>query len=159
MPSILFVCLGNICRSPAAEGMLRKKVDENGTLKNITIDSCGLGDWHEGQLPDERMRAAAKSRGLALTMRARSIRPKDMEEFDYILAASRTVINDLYHYATNPQEKGKIQLITAYSKTYHNQDIPDPYHKDAVDFDLVLDILEDCCDGLLNHLTSRYSST
>lgn len=148
MPSILFVCLGNICRSPAAEGMMLKLAEESG-ITDLRVDSCGLGDWHIGQLPDERMREAAMDRDIVLTMKARQIHSSDFDRFDLILAASRSVLNELYVHAKTPEAKAKIRLITAFSKAYKDQDIPDPYYKDLADFELVLDMLEDACEGIL----------
>jgi low molecular weight protein-tyrosine phosphatase len=152
MTSILFVCLGNICRSPAAEGMLRKMVQER-ELKPFHIESRGLGDWHIGQLPDERMREAARDRDIILSMQAQQIKPEDFEEFDHLFAASHTVLVELLQLARTAEQKSKVKLMTAYSKSYPNQDIPDPYYKDAADFELVLDMLEDACHGILTHLT------
>lgn len=148
MPAVLFVCLGNICRSPAGEGMLRKMAQEAG-MNDLIIESRGLGDWHLGQLPDERMRDAASGRGIHLSMRAQQITPSDFERFDLILAASHTVLLELLPLAQTPEQKSKVKLVTAFSKSYPDQDIPDPYYKDAADFELVLDMLEDSCRGIL----------
>lgn len=148
MPSVLFVCLGNICRSPAAEGMLKKMAKEAG-VEDLIVESRGLGDWHEGQLPDERMRTAACERGIVLSMRAKQIQFSDFEEYDYLFAASQPVLTELLQYAKTPKQKLKVKLITVYSKSYPEQDIPDPYYRDAADFELVLDMLEDSCRGIL----------
>lgn len=152
MPSVLFVCLGNICRSPAAEGLLLKIAQERGK-GDLVVKSCGLGDWHEGQLPDERMREAAKARGIVLTSLARQINPQDFEIFDFLFAASHEVMEHLLTHAKTPEHKGKIKLMTVYSKSFPHQDIPDPYYKGLADFDLVLDMLEDSCQGILDHIT------
>lgn len=125
-------------------------------FSDLIVDSCGLGDWHVGELPDERMRESAQKRGVILTMRARQVKPSDFDQFDYVLAASKSVVHDLYIHAKTPEQKNKIKLITAYSKNYHNQDIPDPYYKDAADFDLVLDMLEDSCQGFIEYLKKHY---
>ncbi len=151
MPAVLFVCLGNICRSPAAEGMLRKMAQEAG-VEDLKVESRGLGDWHLGRLPDERMREAALGRGIILSMRASQIMPSDFEQFDPILAASHTVLLELLPLAQTAEQKSRIKLITSFSKNYPNQDIPDPYYKDAADFDLVLDMLEDSCHGIIAYL-------
>lgn len=152
MPSVLFVCLGNICRSPAAEGILRHHAEKNSLSNDIFVQSCGIGDWHVGQFPDERMREAAKNRGITLTSRAQQFQHSFLDTFDYILAADHEVLKDLYRYAKNPEHKSKINLITAFSTTYHGQEIPDPYYQGAAAFDLVLDMIEDSCEGLLNHI-------
>lgn len=151
MPAVLFVCLGNICRSPAAEGLL-KKIAEERCFGNLLVDSCGLGDWHEGQLADERMREAAQKRGVVISNRARQITPLDFETFDFLFAASHEVLKHLMAHAKTPEQKSKVKLITAFSKGYPNQDIPDPYYKGAAEFDLVLDMLDDSCHGILDHI-------
>jgi protein-tyrosine phosphatase len=147
MTAVLFVCLGNICRSPAAEGVLKEMVSSN-----TKVASAGLGDWHEGQLPDERMRKAALRRDIVLTMRAQQIQEKHFEEFDLILGATREICDELVSLASHPEQKAKVKLMTAFSPTYKDQDVPDPYYKGTQDFELVLDILEDACEGLLEHL-------
>lgn len=155
MVAVLFVCLGNICRSPAAEGILRHVAQKDPLFQDITIRSCGIGDWHIGQLPDERMREAAKTRGITLTSRAAQFQPEFLDEYDYILAADHEVLKGLYQVAKNPEHKSKIQLITAFSGSYRGQEIPDPYCAGIAAFDLVLDMLEDSCEGFLEHLRGQ----
>jgi len=152
MSSILFVCLGNICRSPAAEGVCRHLADNLFNYSELVVASAGLGDWHEGQLPDPRMRAAAKERGISLTTRAQQFELKFFEEFDYILCADHSIVNELYQFAESSSHKAKIHLITLHSRGYLNQEIPDPYYGNQADFNLVLDMCEDACEGLLEHL-------
>lgn len=152
MTKVLFVCLGNICRSPAGEGMLRHLAGQN---SNLHVESCGLGDWHIGELPDKRMREAAKERGIQLTMRAQQIDPSHFDEFDYILGATQEIVGDLFFYAKTAEHKSKVHLMTAFSGTYHNQDVPDPYYKGIADFELVLDMLEDSCLGLLEEIKKK----
>lgn len=152
MVSILFVCLGNICRSPAGEAMLRHLSEKMELSEALTVQSCGMGDWHVGQLPDERMREASQLRGINLTSRAQQFRPEFLIEFDYILAVDKEVLADLYRYAENPEQKAKIHLVTEFSKSYFNKEIPDPYYYGGNAFELVLDMLEDSCEGLLQHL-------
>lgn len=154
MSSILFVCLGNICRSPAAEGILRHMVENDPAMKSIHIESCGLGDWHTGSLPDERMRQAANKRGITLMSRAQKVHPKFFDQFDLILAADHKVLNELYRYALTPEAKAKIHLITHYSKCYKDEEVPDPYYQGEAGFEQVLDMLEDSCEGLVEHLKS-----
>lgn len=155
MKAVMFVCLGNICRSPAAEGILRHMASEKGLGSELHIKSCGIGDWHIGQLPDERMRDTAKLRGIDLSSRAQQFKPDFFEEFDFILAADHEVLRDLYHYAGTPSHKAKIHLITAFSSTYKDQEIPDPYYQGDAAFDLVLDMIEDSCEGLLAYISSQ----
>lgn len=152
MASVLFVCLGNICRSPAAEGVLRKMASEHEHLKDLHVESCGIGDWHVGQLADERMRHAAEGRGVILSSRAQQFHHTFLDRFDYILAVDQEVLNDLYHHARNPEHKAKIHLITAFSKCYPGQEVPDPYYGGEGAFEHVLNIIEDSCEGLVEHL-------
>lgn len=152
MASVLFVCLGNICRSPAAEGILRRMAAGKPQFEHLKIASCGLGDWHIGRLPDSRMREAAQTRGMDLTSRAQLFRPSFLDQYDYILAADRAVLNDLFRFAKTPQQKAKIHLITAYSSLYKDQEVPDPYYGGDMGFELVLDMLEDACQGLLDQI-------
>lgn len=152
MATILFVCLGNICRSPAAEGILRHLVEKDPQLADIEVRSCGLGSWHIGQLPDIRMQEAARNRNVILSSRAQQFQAEFLDQFDYILAADREVLNALYRYAQTPADKAKMHLITAFSRSYQGQDVPDPYFGGDASFELVLDMLEDSCEGLLEHI-------
>lgn len=152
MPAVLFVCLGNICRSPAAEGILKHLAKKKSPPVDLYIRSCGLGSWHTGQLPDLRMQDAAKRRSIILSSRAQQFQPDFFEQFDYILAADHKVLNVLYQYAATPEQKAKLRLMTAFSSSYKEQEVPDPYYGSDASFELVLDILEDSCEGLLDHL-------
>ena len=154
MTRVLFVCLGNICRSPAAEGVLKHamKKDENLSLE---IQSCGLGSWHIGELPDIRMQDAAKTRGIVLTSLGQQIKPEFFTYFDYILAADREVLKELYQHAATSEQKNKIHLMTAFSSGYKGQDVPDAYYENDAAFELVLDMLEDSCEGLVDHIKSH----
>lgn len=154
MTSVLFVCLGNICRSPAAEGILKNMLQKEPEL-NVKVKSCGTGDWHVGQLPDIRMRDVAKLRGLTLTSRAQAFKKEFFDEFDYILVVDRTVLHDLQHLAKDPKHKAKVHLMTEFSPSYKGEDIPDPYYGHDADFHHVLDLLEDSCEGLIQHLKSQ----
>jgi protein-tyrosine phosphatase len=155
MPSVLFVCLGNICRSPAAEGILRLLVEREKLSYPVEIQSCGLGDWHTGKLPDERMREAAKKRGLTLMSRAQKVQPHFFDQFDFIFAADHKVMNELYKYASTPDYKSKIYLMTHFSNAFRNQEVPDPYYDNISGFETVLDMLEDSCSGILEHLKAN----
>lgn len=152
--NILFVCLGNICRSPAAEGILESMLVNNPqhSSLNVQVQSCGLGNWHTGNLADPRMREATKRRGVILSKKAQVFQSHFFDQFDYILAADHKVLRTLYDFARNPQDKSKIHLITAFSKSYKNEEIPDPYYGGDESFELVLDMLEDACEGILQKI-------
>lgn len=144
----MFVCLGNICRSPAGEGILRHIAKDKGL--DVRVESCGIGDWHAGQLPDQRMREAASDRGFTLSSRAKQFHPRFFDEFDLILALDREVLKDLYKFAKTIEHKAKVHLATAFSTSYKDQDVPDPYYGNRADFDLVLDMMEDVCEELVS---------
>lgn len=150
--SILYVCLGNICRSPAAEALLRQMNERSENPLDLHVESAGLGSWHIGKLPHEDMREAASDRGLSLTGRARQFKPEFFDEFDYILAVDQSVLQELYRAAETPERKAKVGLITEYSNRYRGEDIPDPFYQGRGAFDRVLDMLEDSCEGLLQKL-------
>jgi len=151
--SVLFVCLGNICRSPAGEEVLRHMAKKQGV--DVEVASCGLGDWHLGQLADDRMRKAASDRGIVLTGRAQILKDDFFDKYDYILAADHIVMQDLNRIALKPSYKAKINLMTAYSKSYPNQELPDPYYGGSADFNFVLDVLQDACEGLLEEIKKK----
>lgn len=152
MISILYVCLGNICRSPAAEALLRQMNQQSESPLPLHIESCGLGSWHVGHLPHEDMRKVAADRGLSMHSRAQQFKPAFFDRFDYILAVDQSVIHELYRHAQTPEQKAKIHLVTEFSSLYHREEIPDPFSQGRGAFDLVLDMLEESCQGLLEHL-------
>lgn len=149
--NVLFVCMGNICRSPAAEAILKSQSQENHSL-NLYVESCGLGDWHVGRPADTRMKEACASRGIPLTGVAQQFSQEFLDRFDYILAADNEVLQHLYRYARTPKEKSKICLMTKYSLLYADRDVPDPYYDGLHGFEVVLDMLEDSCKGLVDYL-------
>lgn len=152
MIKVLFVCLGNICRSPAAEGIFRHLVNQEGMSEEVIVASCGIGDWHLGQLPDPRIRSAASNRGISLTSKAKPFITNFIEEYDYILAADNEILEFLHQHAKTPEQKAKLHLMTAFSKIHKGGIIPDPYYQGSAAFDHILDILEDSCKGLLQHI-------
>lgn len=131
---------------------MRHMVNQEPRLKDVEIESCGMGDWHLGHLPDERMRQASSQRGVHLSTIAKRFQPRYLEDFDLILAADHEVLNDLYRHAKTPEHRAKIHLITHYSTLYKDDEVPDPYYGGEAGFELVLDILEDSCRGLVNQL-------
>lgn len=152
MTAVLFVCLGNICRSPAAEAILRHMANKDNIAQDLHIRSCGLGSWHTGQMPDARMQEVAKRRGFIMSSRAQQFQSEFFDRFDFILVADHEVLNVLYRYAIKPEHKSKLHLITAFSSSYKDEEIPDPYYGSEPSFELVLDMLEDSCEGLLEHI-------
>lgn len=152
MTSILFVCLGNICRSPAAEEIMRQMVLRDKKHSETYIRSCGLAGCWEGKPPDERMCEAAQKRGLKLTSRAQKMSFSFVEKFDLIFAADKSVLNQLYQYTTTPEDRAKLHLMTHFSQCYSGKDVPDPYYTGDAGFEYVLDMLEDSCKGILNHV-------
>ena len=155
MIRVLFVCLGNICRSPAGEGVLRHLAEQEGILADLTIASCGIGDWHIGHPPDSRIREAASQRGISLNTRAKPFVSNYLEEFHYIMVADESVREYLLKIAKNPEQKAKIYFMTAFAKAYKDLPVPDPYYEGSGAFEHVLDILEDSCRGLLEEIKPR----
>ena len=151
---ILFVCLGNICRSPAAEGVFNQKIKERDLEKLFVVDSAGTGGWHIGNLADPRMRETALSRGIELTSRSRKIEENDLYEFDHILVMDNDnlkAVKSLIKDHTNPVNS-KIKLILSYSKNSQLEEVPDPYYGGQNGFDKVIDLLDEAMDGLINSL-------
>ncbi len=151
MPAVLFVCLANICRSPAGAGILSHLAKD----MPLTVDSCGVGNWYVGEKTDPRMQAAALRRGIVLPARAKLFQSDYFDQFDLILPVDHQVLYELYQKGPSPQQKTKIHLATVFSSSYHNEDIPDPFYSDEAGFDLVLDMLEDACEGVLLHLRDK----
>ncbi len=151
---ILFVCLGNICRSPAAEGIFKQKIKDRDLENFFVVDSAGTGGWHVGNLADQRMRKTALSRGIELTSRSRKIEENDLYEFDYILVMDKDnlhAVKSLIKNQLNPVN-AQIKLILSYSKDSQFDEVPDPYYGGQNGFDEVLDLLNDAIDGLIDSL-------
>lgn len=152
---LLFVCLGNICRSPTAEGVMRALVEEAGLADRVQIDSAGTGEWHVGSPPDTRAMTAARTRGLSLTGTARTVRPADFEDFDLLLAMDRSNLADLRALAGDEDERAKVRLLREFdpeSVRTGDLEVPDPYYGAPGGFDEVLDIVQAACAGLLEHV-------
>lgn len=148
---ILFVCLGNICRSSSAEGVMLRLVKEAGLENLFEIDSAGILSYHQGELPDPRMRAHAARRGYQLLHRSRPVRTEDFYHFDLIIGMDDRNIDDLKERAPSPAEWEKIHRMTEFCTRFaHADHVPDPYYGGAEGFEYVLDILEDACAGLMD---------
>ena len=144
MKKVLFVCTGNICRSPTAEGVLRHLAKDAGV--ELEVASAGIGDWHVGQAPDERAQHSAKARGYDLsTQRARQVRKRDFEEFDLIVAMDRGHLEILRGHCP-PKHRGKLRMLV------NGHDVPDPYYGGPEGFERVLDMVEAACLGLLHEI-------
>lgn len=150
---LLFICLGNICRSPAAEGVMKSLVDAVGLTDDFVIDSAGIGNWHVGQLPDIRMRKRGALRGYCFNSHARQIRHADFENFDMLLVMDATNFTTVSGMATTDEERQKVMMLTDFL-THHSgvKAVPDPYYGTESDFDYALDLIEDACSGLLDKL-------
>jgi protein-tyrosine phosphatase len=149
---LLFVCLGNICRSPTAEGTMRALVREAGLEGEIELDSAGTGSWHVGSAPDERATAAAARRGIALEGSARSVRAEDFDDFDLILAMDLSNVDELRRMAPNEDGRAKVRLLREFdpaSAATGDLDVPDPYYGEGDGFERVLDHVQAACAGLL----------
>ena len=150
---LLFVCMGNICRSPTAEGVMRHLLREQGLEDEIQIDSAGTGAWHVGNPPDRRATAAARQRGIVLDGAARQVRTGDFEDFDLLLAADRENLADLRAIAPDAEARAKVRLLRSFDPAADGDlDVPDPYYGGADGFEDVLDLVEAACRGLLDAL-------
>ena len=151
MTKILFVCLGNICRSPTAHGVFEGKL-KTSPLSDIEVESAGTGGWHVGNLPDERATAAALNRGYDLSyIRARQVKPADFEYYDYILAMDKDNLRNLKAMAPR-NHNAHLALFLSYAQNPQEAEVPDPHYGGAAGFDYVLDLVEAASDGLLDHL-------
>ncbi|MBF0649022.1 low molecular weight phosphotyrosine protein phosphatase [Dysgonomonas sp. GY75] len=149
---ILFVCLGNICRSPAAEGILKRMVREQGLDDKISVDSAGTSGYHDGDLPDHRMRQHGARRGYKFDSRSRRFTSRDFDRFDIILAMDDSNYHNIMRLAPDLESEKKVYRMVDFSKRFGHDHIPDPYYSGADGFELVLDLLEDACEGLLDKL-------
>ena len=150
--SVLFVCLGNICRSPAAEGVFLHLVAQAGLDEQFLVDSAGTGGWHVGQPADRRMRAAAERRGIVLPSRARQITLADLQRFDHILTMDADNLAAVQSLARDTRPTATITPLTQHCRRHQAREVPDPYYGGEAGFEHVLDLLEDACAGLLDSL-------
>ncbi len=154
---LLFVCLGNICRSPTAEGVMRSLIDREGLSDEIETDSAGTGAWHVGSAPDARATAAAAGRGVALVGTARQVTSADFEEFDLILAMDAANMRDLQLLAGDEAQEAKVRLLREFDPAageLHDLDVPDPYYGGPGGFDEVFAMVLAACEGLLAQITA-----
>lgn len=149
---VLFVCTGNICRSPTAEGVFRQRVHAAGLARRIIADSAGTLDYHAGEPPDPRAQAAARKRKYDLSrLRARQVRPEDFSEFHHVLAMDTGHLADLRRLSP-VEHRHKVRLFLDFAPHLEHREVPDPYYGTAEGFELVLDLVEEAASGLLDHL-------
>jgi protein-tyrosine phosphatase len=149
---ILFVCLGNICRSPAAEIIFRHQADNTGLLDGLQIDSAGIIGHHRGSPPDPRMAAALQRRGYPVTGKARKIRIDDLRLFDLIVTMDETNLADVRGLDPNGIFHGKIRPFVSFCRRHNDPRVPDPYYGGQRGFDHVINLLEDGCEGILSEV-------
>lgn len=159
MVRVCFVCLGNICRSPTADGIMNHLVGQRGLTREIAVDSAGTGPWHVGEAADRRARAVARRRGYRLDSRGRQFARADFDRFDYILAMDRSNLRDILSMAQTQPERARVRLFRAFdpdTKDDGERDVPDPYYGGARGFDDVFDMCERTCEALLDHICAEH---
>ncbi|WP_460232759.1 low molecular weight protein-tyrosine-phosphatase [Aurantivibrio plasticivorans] len=156
MVKVLFVCLGNICRSPTAHGVFRHKVQQANLQHRIAVDSAGTGDWHVGHEPDGRAIAAASRRSYDLTdLRARQVIREDFDSYDYVLAMDNSNLSHLCQLRPS-HYSGHLSLFLDFSEGQSHREVPDPYYGGEQGFELVLDLIENASDNLIRHIQKNH---
>ena len=153
--SILFVCMGNICRSPMAEGIFNRILQQNKVSEKYQIDSAGLLAYHAGELPDDRMRMHASKRGYKLTHLSRPFSINDFDKFDLIIGMDDSNMSGLRNKARTQEHLDKIKRMTDYCTRYDAKEVPDPYYGGEAGFEYVIDLLEDACGGLYEEIRMK----
>lgn len=157
MVKILFVCMGNICRSPVAEGVFRRMLEDAGLADKVYVDSAGTHAHQEGCAPDKRSQATAGQRGVNLNkLRARRIAAEDFDIFDYLLVMDRDNLEHLLALCSAPEHQSKVQLLMDYAPHLPEREVPDPYYSGLNGFERVMDLIEEATEGLLMHIRDRY---
>ena len=150
---LLFVCLGNICRSPTAEGVMQHLVSNAGLAQEIICDSAGTSAYHVGEPPDRRMQQAASAQGIQLLGQARQFERSDFEEFDLILAMDRDNYRNILRLDPNGTHTDKVKMMCSYCSAHTDTEVPDPYYGGSDGFRYVVDLLKDACSGLLSEMS------
>lgn len=154
---VLFICLGNICRSPLAEGVFRSLVEAEGLADRFVVDSAGTSGYHEGERPDPRMRRVAEARGVVLTSRARKVVAADVERFDYLIVMDSSNERDVRALAARVRPDATVRRLREFDPEADGDlDVPDPYYGGVDGFERVYDIVERSCLGLLAHLRAAH---
>lgn len=154
---LLFVCLGNICRSPSAENIMNHLIQQNNLQHKIICDSAGTSSYHIGSPPDRRMTLSAQKRGIVMTGKARQFTTQDFTQFDLILAMDKDNYADILRIDQTGEYHHKIKLMCHYAKNHTDTEVPDPYYGGQTGFDYVIDLLFDACQGLLEEITPLLS--
>lgn len=152
---VLFVCMGNICRSPAAECVMNHLIENSGSGERVECDSAGTLGYHAGSAPDPRMQQAMRKRGIKVTGKARKVRKEDLQEFDLILAMDRDNLSELHKLDSAKQYRDKVRLFGEYCQHTPGAEVPDPYYGGEAGFEQVMDMLEDGCAQLLKELVEQ----
>lgn len=156
MIKVIFVCLGNICRSPSAEAVMNSIVEKAGLSGIVECDSAGTIAFHAGEPADARMKKHAVKRGYTLTSIARKFTHDDFEKFDYIVAMDRNNFTDILAFDKEAQYVDKISMMTSYCRDHEEEEVPDPYYGGPQGFEHVLDLLEDACTGFLEKIKEDF---
>jgi protein-tyrosine phosphatase len=149
---ILFVCLGNICRSPAAENIMNHLVAQAGLGDAIACDSAGTSSYHVGNAPDRRMSAAAQKRGIPMRGQARQFVREDFDQFDLIVAMDRDNYSNILYLDPGQEHRDRVKMMCEFASNHPDKDVPDPYYGGDAGFDYVIDLLDDACSGLLTQI-------
>jgi protein-tyrosine phosphatase len=156
MIRVLFVCLGNICRSPTAHGILLGRLEDEGLADKVEVDSAGTADWHIGKAPDPRSQQAALARGVDISdQQARQVTEEDFQTYDYILAMDRSNFSDLKVIHESVGGTAPKLFLRAFGRSFDEHEVPDPYYGGEAGFRHVVDLVEDACDGLIIDIRKR----
>jgi protein-tyrosine phosphatase len=151
---LLFVCLGNICRSPSAENIMNHLIEQRQLGDQIICDSAGTASYHVGSAPDARMNAAAQRQGIQLIGSARQFELADFEKFDLILAMDSSNYRDILSLDKSDRYANKVRLMCDFCRRHSDREVPDPYYGGEAGFDYVIDLLTDACEGLIEAVTT-----
>tara|TARA_R110002072_G_scaffold1989_2_gene16347 strand:- start:66808 stop:67287 length:480 start_codon:yes stop_codon:yes gene_type:complete len=155
MVKVLFICLGNICRSPAAHGVFQSLIEKKGLEGQLFVDSAGTSAFHEGELPDQRMREHGLKRGLKLESLSRKLVVKDFDEFDYLIVMDESNYKNSYKLATKDQHREKLYRMADFLTTFKDDEIPDPYYGGSDGFEYVLDLVTEGSENLMNKILNE----
>ena len=152
MKKVLFVCMGNICRSPTGEGIFRKLVEDRGLLDDVHVDSAGTIGYHAGASADRRMQQAASARGYSLESISRQVTAGDLTHFDLVIAMDRENLQDLQRLGSENRDASNVRLLSDFLGDHWPSDVPDPYYGGASGFDYVVEMIEEACPPILEEL-------